>query len=102
MGASRVRILRVESFQKKWHIRARHLASVKSPSVQIEKNDTTDPAAEREAVFHERMHLLEQEFQLFDSLYATFLGTRLGKEWIDEEKRMREWLNSPAVSAAKG
>ena len=71
-----------------------HFASFKSPPVQIEKDNTTDPASEREAVFYERMHVLEEGLQLFNSLYATFLGTRLSKGWLDEEKRMREWLNS--------
>lgn len=69
-------------------------ASFKSPPVQIEKDNTADPAAEREAVFYERMHVLEQGFQLFDSLYAVFLRTRLSEGWVDEEKRMHEWLES--------
>ena len=71
-----------------------HFASFKSPPVQIEKDNITDPADEREAVFYERMHVLEQGLQLFDSLYATFLETRLTKAWVDQEKGIREWLNS--------
>jgi hypothetical protein len=71
-----------------------HFASFKSPPVQIEKDNITDPADEREAVFYERMHVLEQGLQLFDSLYATFLETRLSKAWTDEEKQIREWLTS--------
>ena len=71
-----------------------HFASYKSPSVQIEKDNTTDPADEREAVFYERMHVLEEGLQLFDSLFATFLETRLGNAWAAEEKNIREWLNS--------
>jgi hypothetical protein len=55
-------------------------ASFKSPPVQIEKDNITDPADEREAVFYERMHLLEQGLQLFDSLYATFLESGSAKE----------------------
>jgi hypothetical protein len=69
-------------------------ASFKSPPVQIEKDNITDRADEREAVFYERMHLMQQGLQLFDSLYATFLETRLTKAWIDEEKAVREWLDS--------
>jgi len=71
-----------------------HFASFKSPPVQIEKDNITDPADEREAVFYERMHLLEQGLQLFDSLYATFLETRLTKAWSNEEKAIREWLTA--------
>jgi len=85
-----------EEYQWKMTLKsmAFHFASFKSPPVQIEKDNTTDLAAEREAVFYERMHVLEQGFQLFDSLYATFLQTRLSKVWIDEQKRIREWLDS--------
>ena len=71
-----------------------HFASFKSPPVQIEKDNITDPADEREAVFYERMHVLEQGLQLFDSLYASFLETRLTKAWGQEEKAIREWLTS--------
>jgi hypothetical protein len=85
-----------EEYQWKMTLKsmAFHFASFKSPPVQIEKDNITDPADEREAVFYERMHLLEQGLQLFDSLYATFLETRLTKAWGDEEKRIREWLTS--------
>jgi len=71
-----------------------HFASFKSPPVQIEKDNLTDPEAEREAVFYERIHVLEQGIQLFDSLFMAFLEARLGKGWMDEEKRMREGLGS--------
>jgi hypothetical protein len=40
------------------------------------------------------MALLEEGFQLFDSLYATFLEVRLGTTWADEEKSIRKWLVS--------
>jgi len=85
-----------EEYQWKMTLKgmAFHFASFKSPPVQIEKDNITDPEAEREAVFYERMHVLEQGLQFFDSLFATFLETRLGKAWNDEEKRIREWLNS--------
>jgi hypothetical protein len=52
--------------------------SFKSPAVKLEKDDMVDPASERQAVFFERMYLLETGLQLFDSLYATFLHERLG------------------------
>ena len=85
-----------EEYQWKMTLKgmAFQFASFKSPPVQIEKDNITDQAAEREAVFYERMHVLEQGFQFFDSLYATFLETRLSKVWMDEEKRIREWLDS--------
>ncbi|HJV66628.1 MAG TPA: recombination-associated protein RdgC [Geomonas sp.] len=70
-----------------------HFASFKSPSVKIEKDNTTDEAMEREAVFFERMVLLEKGSQLFDSLFATFLKLRLGNEWPEQEAQIQRWLN---------
>ena len=69
-----------------------HFSSFKSPSVTIEKDNITDRAAEREAVFYERMLLLEQGMQLFDSLYAKFLKERLGQGWTTTEGKISKWL----------
>ena len=71
-----------------------HFASFKAPSVKLEKDNLTDETNEREAVFYERMYLLEKGLQLFDSLYGTFLKERLGKEWTEKERSIREWLAS--------
>lgn len=70
-----------------------HFASFKSPSVKIEKDNTTDEAMEREAVFFERMLLLEKGSQLFDSVFANFLKLRLGNEWAEQEEQIGKWLN---------
>lgn len=70
-----------------------HFASFKSPSVKIEKDDTVDEQMEREAVFYERMVLLEKGTQLFDSLFATFLKLRLGSGWGEQEALIHGWLN---------
>jgi hypothetical protein len=69
-----------------------HFASFKAPSVKVEKDNRTDAVGEREAVFYERMHVLEEGLQLFDSLYAAFLGERLGEGWPLQEKKIAEWL----------
>ena len=69
-----------------------HFASLKAPAVRMEKDDSVDEMSEREAVFFERMFVLEQGLQLFDSLYATFLALRLGSDWKAEESRIGEWL----------
>ncbi|ACH40264.1 hypothetical protein Gbem_3267 [Citrifermentans bemidjiense Bem] len=70
-----------------------HLASFKSPAVKLEKDSSVDEAMEREAVFFERMMLLEKGTQLFDSVFATFLQLRLGSEWVEQEKAIQKWLN---------
>ena len=69
-----------------------HFASFKAPSVRIEKDATVDEVSEREAVFYERMYVLEQGLQLFDSLFATFLGMRLDASWEEERKLIEDWL----------
>ncbi len=79
-----------------------HFASLKCPSIQIEKDDLTDEADEREAAFYERMYVLEEGLQLFDSLYAAFLKLRLSQDWVGEEKRIRERLTKPEYPFSKG
>ena len=83
-----------EEYQWKMTLRSLmfHFASFKSPSIKLEKDNITDEADEKEAAFYERMHVLEEGLQLFNSLFATFLEIRLGKTWADEEKNIRKWL----------
>jgi hypothetical protein len=69
-----------------------HFASFKAPRVTIERDAGVDEASEREAVFYERMNLLEVGQQLFDSLYATFLAFRLGDGWQRETQKIDAWL----------
>ncbi len=69
-----------------------HFASLKSPAVTLEKDDITDPAMEQEAVFFERMSLLEEGLQLFDSLLAAFLKQRLAANWAQKEQAIRTYL----------
>jgi hypothetical protein len=69
-------------------------ASFKSPKVKEERDSTVDRESEREALFYERMMLLESGLQLFDSLFAAFLSIRLGPSWEGEMERIGEWLKS--------
>ncbi len=71
-----------------------HFASLKSPAVTLEKDDLTDPQSERQAIFYERMALLEQGLQLFDSLFARFLTERLAPTWASREQDIRGWLDA--------
>jgi len=68
-------------------------ASFKCPQIRIEKDATVDEVSEREAAFYERMYLLEQGLQLFDSLYAAFLGERLSDAWAGRLAAIQEWLD---------
>jgi hypothetical protein len=69
-----------------------HFASLKSPKVKEEKDNTVDAASEREALFYERMSLVETGLQLFDSLLERFLTERLGPGWNAEIRKIGEWL----------
>ncbi|MBT0662680.1 recombination-associated protein RdgC [Geobacter pelophilus] len=68
-------------------------ASFRSPQVKEEKDNTVDAVSEREALFYERMYVLELGLQLFDSLYLAFLELRLGSEWDAELKKINSWLD---------
>ncbi len=85
-----------EEYQWKMTLRSLmfHFASFKSPSIKLEKDNITDEADEKEAAFYERMDILEEGLQLFDSLFAAFLEIRLGKTWAEEEKNIQKWLAS--------
>ena len=66
--------------------------SFRSPRVTLERDSITDEASEKEAAFHERMHVVEEGLQLFDSLLATFLAERLQEGWIQTEGAARSWI----------
>ncbi len=89
-------VLYLEKQEQRWKMTLKggsfQFASFKSPPVTLEKDDITDPAMEREAVFFERMYLLEGGLQLFDSLLATFLGQRLGAGWDRKQQAIRTYL----------
>ncbi|MBQ6669504.1 MAG: recombination-associated protein RdgC [Deltaproteobacteria bacterium] len=76
-----------------------HFASFRTPKVKIEKDDLVDAAMEREAVFFERMSLLETGIQMFDSVLAGFLRERLAAGWPQQEAAIRSWLEHDGQKA---
>jgi len=68
-------------------------ASFKSPQVRIERDNTVEEMNEREAAFYERMYLLEQGIQLFDSLFTAFLKERLSDSWTGRLVAIQVWLD---------
>jgi len=89
-------VLHLEKAECNWRLNLKvpnfHFASFRCPGVKLEKDDLTDPETEKIAVFFERMALLEEGQQLFDSLLETFLELRLGSTWAAEEGAIRDWL----------
>ena len=67
-------------------------ASLKCPQIRIERDNTVEETSEREAAFYERMYLLEQGLQLFDSLFKTFLQERLSDNWNERLVTIQQWL----------
>jgi hypothetical protein len=66
-------------------------ASFKCPQVRVEKDATVDQMSEREAVFYERMFLMEQGVQLFNSLFTAFLTERLTDGWNGRLVAIKTW-----------
>jgi hypothetical protein len=62
--------------------------SFRGPRVTEERDNTVDRESELEALFFERMHIIESGLQLFDSLFASFLSVRLGPAWGEELNRI--------------
>ena len=60
--------------------------------MKIENDNTTNERLEREAVFFERMALIEKGLQLFDSLFVTFLQVRLNLQWSGVERLIAAWV----------
>lgn len=89
-------VLYLEKQEQLWKMTLKggtfHFASFKAPAVTLEKDDITDAAMEREAIFFERMYLLEQGQQLFDSLFSFFLKQRLDKSWDVKVQSIRTYL----------
>ncbi len=90
--------LHLEKGEDAWKLNLRgenfHFAGFRSPAVKLEKDESTDPALEAQAVFYQRMSLLEEGLQLFDSLLRAFLQERLGEGWRQVEKKMEEILKA--------
>jgi len=62
-----------------------------------------DEVSEREAAFYERLYVLEEGLQLFDSLYATFLAARLDSGWVESWGGSRGgWRGSDAGHGHNG
>lgn len=62
------------------------LGSFKTPKVEREEDDDPD------AVFLEKMYLMELCLELFDATYTAFLNIRLSAAWLQETSDMGAWM----------
>ena len=69
------------------------LNSVKTPKIEkTNSNDEEDP----DALFLEKVYLLETVVELLEALYQTFLAKRLSSAWQEEVAEIRAWLGETA------
>ena len=61
---------------------------LKTPKMDTQAQDGDEP----DGIFLEKMYLLERAMYFTDELYREFLGLRLSPEWIQECRRIREWM----------
>jgi hypothetical protein len=89
-------VLYLERGEHLWRLNLKgelfHFASFKAPAVRLEKDAITDPGSEQQALFFERMAVLEEGLQLFDSLLALFLAERLDGSWPVVQQQIAQWL----------
>jgi hypothetical protein len=84
-------LLRLEQEPESWQLTLKaedfSLGSLRTPKIEAgaEKND--DP----EAIFFEKVYLLEKGLSFVDALYREFLKLRLSG-WAGEVKAVQEWL----------
>lgn len=88
-------LLRLERDPEEWQVTLKAadftLGSLKTPKVETSSRDDADP----DALFLEKMYLIEACLELIDVLYAEFLKMRLDGGpggWKDEVDRLRAWM----------
>ncbi|MDL2307102.1 hypothetical protein LJC48_03620 [Desulfovibrio sp. OttesenSCG-928-C06] len=85
-------LIRLEQDPESWQLTLKaedfSIGSLKTPKVEgsVEKDD--DP----EAMFFEKVYLLEKGISFIDTLYKEFLTLRLGSGWRDEVKELQRWM----------
>ncbi|MDR2891830.1 MAG: hypothetical protein LBV80_01920 [Deltaproteobacteria bacterium] len=87
-------LIRLEQEPETWQLTLKaedfSIGSLKTPKVEggAEKDDDPD------AIFFEKVYLLEKGLSFIDALYKEFLRLRLGSNWIEEVRDVQAWLYS--------
>ncbi len=63
------------------------LSGLKTP--KLDKSDSDD---DPDALFLEKIYLMEACIHLLDNLFASFLQVRLGETWSEEVRAIQKWL----------
>lgn len=84
----------LDKYEYQWRVTLKgelfQFGSFKCPAVKIDKSAAMED--EQQAVFYERMHVLEEGMQLFDTLLHIFLRQRLGSGWDATAGLIQDWL----------
>ena len=90
-------LLRLEREPEEWQVTLKaadfSLGSLKTPKIESAGGNDADP----DALFLEKMYLIESCLELVDILYKDFLRIRLDNGadgWPGEVKRLREWMRA--------
>ena len=90
-------LLRLEREPEEWQVTLKaadfSLGGLKTPKIESASGSDADP----DALFLEKMYLIESCLELVDILYTDFLRIRLDNGadgWPGEVKRLREWMRA--------
>jgi hypothetical protein len=85
-------LLRLERAPEEWQLalRAEDFSCGGLRTPKVEQDDQADP----DALFLEKISLVEGCLELLDALYLHFLDIRLGSGWPEEVKRLRQWMDA--------
>ena len=88
-------LLRLERGPDEWQVTLKAadftLGSLKTPKIEKSDRDGVDP----DALFLEKMYLVEACLELLDALYAAFLRVRLDEaSWKEEIPMLRKWMSA--------
>ncbi len=85
-------MLRLEIDQDSWQVQVKAddfaLSGLKTPKVDLADRDDADP----DALFLEKIYLLEKCLEMLESVYREFLKLRLAKGWRADAERIGRWM----------
>ena len=85
-------LVRIESDPEQWSgtIKAEDfsLASFKTPKIETKQEEGDDP----DAVFLEKMYLMERGLAFLDSVFLDFLKIRFSEGWQAEARAVGQWM----------
>lgn len=89
-------LIRIEADTEQWSgtIKAEDfsLSSFKTPKIDTKQEEGDDP----DAVFLEKMYLLERGLGFLDSVFHEFLRLRFSDGWTQEREAAGKWMTSEA------